>query len=131
MISWKNLPDGYGTITPYFTVTGADPFIAFLRGAFEATVIKENRYEDGRIQHARVRVGGSIIMINESSDECPPNVSQMHLYVDDADGAYREALRCGGASLMEPNDRPHGDRMAGIKDPCGNIWWIATNRQAN
>ncbi|MEH6631339.1 MAG: VOC family protein [Halopseudomonas aestusnigri] len=51
----------------------------------------------------------------------------MHLYVEDTDTTYEMALRSGGVSLMEPNDRPHGDRMAGIEDPCGNVWWIVTH----
>jgi len=129
MISRNNRPDGYETITPYFTVSDADQFIEFLCAVFDATVIKENRYQDGSIQHARVQIGNSIIMLNQSTDTFPANISQMHLFVDDADAAYTAALNCGGTSIMEPNDRPHGDRMAGIKDPCGNIWWIATNVQ--
>ncbi len=125
VISGNSAPEGYHTITPYFTVADADRLIAFLAAAFEASVIKESRYEDNRLQHARLRIGNSIIMLNESSDEYPINTSQMHLFVDDADQAYEAALQLGAVSLMEPNDRPHGDRMAGIKDPCGNIWWLA------
>lgn len=128
MISKHLAPAGYQSITPYFTVSDADRLIEFLTRAFDASVIKESRNDDDRIQHARVRVGSSIIMLNESTETYPANVSQLHLYVDDADKTYAEALRAGGTTLMEPNDRPHGDRMAGITDPCGNVWWIATHR---
>ena len=123
------IPHGYHSITPYFTVSGADEFIEFLIAAFGATLIRENRLENGRIQHARVLVGDSIIMLNESSENYPVNTSQMHLYVEDTDATYEAALGSGAATLMEPNNRPHGDRMAGIKDTCGNIWWIATHGQ--
>ena len=126
----NNLPEGYQSITPYFTVLDADRFIEFLESAFAATVIKENRYEDNRVQHVRVRIGTSIVMLNQSTEEYPPNISQMHLYVDEVDRVYEIALRSGGTTLIIPNNRPHGDRMAGIKDPCGNTWWIATLRQA-
>ena len=88
-------------------------------------MIKESRYEDNRIQHARLRIGSSIIMLNESSEDYAANTSQMHIYVDNTDQAYEKALKFGASSLMEPNNRPHGDRMAGIVDPCDNIWWIA------
>ena len=115
-----------GSVTPYFTVSDADRLLAFLVSVFGGSVIKENRYENGRVQHARVRIGDSIVMLNEGTDTYPANVSQMHLYVEDADATYETALRCGATPLMEPNDRPHGDRMAGIEDPCGNIWWIAS-----
>ncbi len=126
MVNGDSEPQGYQSITPYFTVVDADRLIEFLTTAFDASVIKESRYDDDRIQHARLQIGNSVIMLNESSDHYPANTSQMHLYVDDADGVYEAALRLGAVSLMEPNDRPHGDRMAGIKDPCGNVWWIAT-----
>lgn len=124
----NNRPGGYQSITPYFTVNDADRLIKFLVAAFDASLIKESRNDDNRIQHARLRIGNSMIMLNESSDDYPANTSQMHLYVDDADGTYELALQLDAVSLMEPNDRPHGDRMAGVKDPCGNIWWIATYR---
>lgn len=121
-------PERYQSITPYFTVVDGDRLIRFLAAAFDACVIKESRYDDNRIQHARLRIGNSIIMLNESSNDYPANTSQMHVYVDDTDDAYERALTLGAVSLMEPNDRPHGDRMAGIQDPCGNVWWMATHR---
>lgn len=125
-----NTPEGYQSITPYFTVVDADSFITFLMAAFDATVIKENRYDDNRIQHARLRIGDTIIMLNQSTDDYPANISQMHLYVDDTDTTYEQALKLGGVSTMKPNDRPHGDRMAGITDPCGNVWWITTHNSS-
>ncbi len=128
MTASPNTPHSYQAVTPYFTVHDADRLIEFLSTAFDAAVIKENRYENGKIQHARMCIGDSLLMLNECSEAFPANVSQMHLYVDDADATYITALDAGATSLMAPNDRPHGDRMAGIEDPCGNIWWIATPR---
>ena len=124
----KKEPSLQQTITPYFTVRDADQLIDFLVAAFGASLIKESRYDDNRIQHARLQIGNSVIMLNESSEDYAANTSQMHLYVDDVDGVYAQALQLGAISLMEPNDRPHGDRMAGIKDPCGNVWWIAARQ---
>ncbi|HAR54552.1 VOC family protein [Roseovarius nubinhibens] len=117
---------GRQSITPYFTVQTADRLIEFLGAAFGATVVKEDRYEDNRIQHARLLIGDSLIMLNQSTEDYPPNVSQMHIHVENADQTYQLALQLGATDLMAPNDRPHGERMAGIKDPCGNIWWIAS-----
>lgn len=131
MVNTQNTPKGYSSVTPYFTVENADHLMAFLKAAFSASVIKESRYPDKRIQHVRMLVGNSIIMMNEGSEAYPVNVSQMHLFVEDCNSIYELALRSGAISIMEPNDRPHGDRMAGIKDPCGNIWWIATHQQAS
>jgi uncharacterized glyoxalase superfamily protein PhnB len=116
------------TITPYFTVENADRFIAFAIAAFGARLVRDTRDQDNRVQHARLRIGTSLIMINDSSQSYPANISQMHLYVEDADQAYQSALDLWACALMPPNDRPHGDRMAGIKDPCGNIWWLASRK---
>ncbi len=114
------------TITPYFTVKNADRLMDFLIAAFGANVVKQSRYDDNTVQHARLMVGNSLIMLNEGTDEYPINVSQMHVWVNNADEAYEVAMGLGATSIMKPNDRPHGDRMAGIKDPCGNVWWIAS-----
>ncbi len=122
----ENVPDRYHSITPYFTVPDADHLIAFLISAFDGRVVKEDRTEDGRVRHARVLIGDSIVMLNEATDEYEANESQMHLYVTDVDETFSKALEQGASALMEPNVRPHGDRMAGFRDPCANIWWIAT-----
>ncbi len=121
-------PNDCQSITPYFTVDDADRLIEFLIAAFDASIIKESRYDNNRVQHVRVQIGDSILMLNESTDTYHANTSQVHLYVGDADAVYETALQFGATSLMEPNIRPHGDRMAGIEDPCGNIWWIATHK---
>lgn len=114
------------TLTPYFTVRNADRLIAFLKAAFGARLVKENRYGDGSVQHARLMIGNSLIMLNEATQDYPANVSQMHLDVEDADKAHALAVSLGARSIMAPNTRPHGDLMAGITDPCGNIWWLAS-----
>ena len=121
------LPEGYHAITPYFTVSDADRLLEFLVEAFDGDIIVTHRYPSGKIQHARTRVGDSVIMLNQSSEDYPANISQMHLYVDDVDRTFSTALAASAVSIMEPNERPHGDRMAGVRDPCGNIWWIATH----
>ena len=120
--------DSAQTVTPYFTVEDAGQFIGFVTAILGGTVIKDDRTAAGRVQHARIRIGGSVIMLNEASDSYPANISQMHVYVTDTDATYAAALKAGAQSLMEPNERPHGDRMAGITDPSGNTWWLATAR---
>ncbi|MEM7214160.1 MAG: VOC family protein [Pseudomonadota bacterium] len=129
LVSPESKPEEHGTVTPYFTVENADDLIRFLKTVFDAFVIKESRYPDNRVQHVRMRLGNSVIMMNEATEDYPVNVSQMHLMVEDCETVYELALRSGAMSVMKPNDRPHGERMAGIKDPCGNIWWLATRHQ--
>ncbi|MBO9478264.1 VOC family protein [Shimia sp. R11_0] len=121
-----NPSQGLSTVTPYFTVPDADGFITFLRDLFDAELIKETRYGDGTVQHARLRIGTSVLMLNQATPDSPANISQMHIQVSDAAEAHAKALELGAISLMPPNLRPHGEHMAGIADPFGNIWWLAS-----
>jgi PhnB protein len=57
------------------------------------------------------------------------NACAIYLYVKDADATYKRALQAGATSLMEPADQFYGDRSAGVKDPVGNYWWIATHKE--
>ena len=118
----------HACITPYFTLDNADLFITFATAVFDAQLVRENRYENGTIQHARLTIGDSLLMLNQSNENYPANTSQMHVYVDDVHQTFGAAMQAGGIPIMEPNTRPHGDLMAGFKDPCNNIWWIATTQ---
>ena len=77
--------------------------------------------------HAEVVIGDSKLMIGgyEKVEEKP---TALHLYVPDADAVYRRALELGATSVEEPVDQFYGDREAGVKDPTGNVWWIATHK---
>lgn len=121
----QNAPHGFSELTPYFTVTDADGFITFLTAVFTAKTIKESRYEDGTIQHARLQVGDSLIMLNQANETYAALQMQMHLYVTSVDNTHAKAIHEGATSIMQPMLRPHGDRMAGFCDPMGNVWWIA------
>ncbi len=112
-------------LTPYFTLVGANSFINYMMAVFGAKLVKESRYTDGTVQHARLKIGDSIIMLNEATKDYPPNQSQMHFYVESVENTYNLALASGSLSLMSPMLRGHGDKMAGFKDPFGNIWWVA------
>jgi uncharacterized glyoxalase superfamily protein PhnB len=120
-------PNGYHTVTPYLTVQAADTFIEFLETIFSGRVTERITRPDGKIAHADVRIGDATIMLNEASDDWKPMSCAMYVYVGDADACYRQAVGAGALSLMPPADQFHGDRMAGVRDPFGNVWWIVTH----
>jgi len=120
------MPEGLGSLMPYLHPRSADALIEFLRRAFDGHL--EGRYAapDGRVMHARVRIGDSVVEMGEPSPwQAMPTT--VHLYVPDADATYRAALEAGARSLMEPKDQPYGDRSGGVVDPEGNYWFIATH----
>jgi len=119
----RKRPEGFHTVNPYLVVTGAAEVIDFLKKGFEAKEVGERfKAPDGKIMHAAVQIGDSMVEIGDSPEPMPMN---LHLYVDDVDDTYRRALAAGAESVREPTTTFYGDRSAGVKDPGGNRWWLA------
>lgn len=126
-MSIKPIPDGYHTITPYLIVEDADKLIEFIENAFEGKLIFKMQNDEGRISHAEIKIGDSMMMLSEASEEWKATHTLMHLYVEDIDATYRKALEAGAVSVKEPKDEFYGDRIASVKDSSGNFWGIATH----
>ena len=122
----KPIPDGYRTVTPYLVVRDVPRLIDFLEQAFGATELMRSLRPDGSVMHAEVAIGDSRVMMGEVSGSMPPMPGCVHLYVVDTDALYHLALQAGATSMREPTNQFYGDRMAGVQDPVGNQWWIAT-----
>ena len=120
------VPAGFGTLTPYLVATRVTRLHAFLQEAFDAEVRASFPRPDGTIMHSEVRIGDSVIEIGES-DEKEIRPCELHLYVPDADATYARAVAAGARTLHAPVDQPYGDREAGVADPAGNVWYIATH----
>ncbi len=120
------IPRGYRTVTPYLIVRNVPRLIEFLQQAFGATELMRSVRPDGSVMHAEAQIGDSRVMMGEAPASWPPMPGCVHLYVVDADALYHLALQAGATSLREPANQFYGDRMAGVQDPVGNHWWIAT-----
>jgi uncharacterized glyoxalase superfamily protein PhnB len=125
----KPIPDGYHSVTPYLTIPGVAKLLDFLKQAFEAQELHRMPRPDGAIMHAEVRIGDSRVMMGEPMGNAQPMFGSLYLYVHDVDAVYKRALQAGATSTSEPADQFYGDRSAGIKDPVGNQWWIATHKE--
>lgn len=114
------------TITPYLTVKRPERLIDFVKDVFGAVEVFRTTGSAGGM-HAEVIIGDSKLMIGgmETIEEIP---TALHVYLPDADAAYQRGLEAGGISLEAPVDQFYGDREAGVKDPTGNVWWIATHK---
>jgi uncharacterized glyoxalase superfamily protein PhnB len=123
----KPIPDGFHTVTPHLIVDGASKLMDYFKQAFNATERNRTPDANGRIANAEMLIGDSIIMLADSSDKYPPRPAAFYLYVPDTDAMYQSAIKAGGKSLQEPADQFWGDRYAGVEDPAGNEWWIATH----
>ena len=118
---------GYHTVTPYLFLNDAQAFIDFATRAFDAREKSNMKDEQGAIRHAEIEIGDSRVMLSQATDEYRPLPLAMHLYVENCDATYASAIEAGAESAMEPADQFYGDRMAGVRDPEGQTWWIATH----
>ena len=124
----KPVPDGYTAITPYLVVEDAAAFLDFLANAFGAVERLRLPMPQGGIGHAEVEIGGAAVMLSDAAPpDFPATKTQIHLYVEDVDGAYARAVEAGATSLAEPADQFYGDRCARVADPFGNHWSIASH----
>ena len=123
----KPIPDGFHAITPYLFVQGALRLIEFISAAFGGKVTYRAERPDGSVMHATMRVGDSMLMLADASAQFGPMPASIYLYVTDSDAVYQSALNSGGTSVFPIMTLPSGERYGGVKDPCGNIWWIATH----
>jgi PhnB protein len=116
----------YQTITPYLTVKRPEQLIDFVKDVFGAVEVFRTTGSAGGL-HAEVIIGDSKLMIGgmDTVEEIP---TALHVYLSDADAAYQRGLDAGATSLEAPVDQFYGDREAGVKDPTGNVWWIATHK---
>lgn len=120
-------PEGYSSVSVYIMAQGAQRIIDFLTEVFGARQTRRYDTPDGSIMHAEVQIDDTVVMLADASDEYPGFPVWLHVYVPDVDVTYRRALDAGGVSVQEPTRREGDpDRRGGVKDPAGNIWWIAT-----
>ena len=120
--------EGYHTITPYLSVKEAHELIDFVKQAFGAEGTIHGIGSEGGI-HSEYKIGDSILMIGGGEKwRGTPMPASLHVYVEDADNVYNRALAAGATSMYAPVDQEYGDREAGVKDLCGNHWFLATRK---
>jgi uncharacterized glyoxalase superfamily protein PhnB len=126
-MSIKPIPGGFHAVTPYLFAQGASRLIEFICAAFNGEVTFRQTRPDGAIMHATMRIGDSMLMLADPTPQFGPMPTSIYLYVRDCDAVYHSALNSGGVSVFPMMTLPSGERYGGIKDPCGNIWWVATH----
>lgn len=119
-------PPGTPSVSVYLMADGAQRVIDFLTDTFDAVPLRRTDAPDGTVGHAEVRVDDTVVMIADASEGFLATPAWLHVYVPDVNETYRRALAAGGVSVQEPVQKDDSDRRAGVADPAGNTWWIAT-----
>ena len=134
----KPIPDGYHSVTPTLTISGASNAIEFYKKAFDAKEIYRFPGPDGKsIMHAEIRIGDSAIMLCDEMPEmgCLSPKSNggpsgsIYLYVNDVDSVFSKAISAGAKPMMPIMDGFWGDRMGVLTDPFGHRWAVATRKK--
>ena len=119
------VPTNFAVVTPYIVVDNADSYIQFLKDGLGGVELGRSTRPDGTITNCQVRFATSTIMIGDASPAFPATQAHLYFYVENADQAMQRAIQHGAVNIMDVSHKHYGDRQGGIKDPAGNIWWIA------
>lgn len=133
----KAIPDGMHTLTPHIVCEGASDAIAFYRKAFNAEELTRLPAPGGKVMHAAIRIGDSVVMLMDDFPEwgsLGPKALKgspvtLHLYVQDVDAAIKQAVAAGAQVTMPAADMFWGDRYGQVVDPFGHRWSIATHKE--
>jgi PhnB protein len=131
----KAIPDEYPQLMPYLIVDGAGDAIEYYKGVFGANERMRMGGPDGRVGHAELQIGDAVVMLADAN----PNMDMpgpraiggtpvtLHLYVQDADAVFEQAVQAGAKPLRPMEDRFYGDRSGQFEDPYGHRWNVATH----
>ena len=129
------IPEGYPRLSPYLCIDGAARAIDFYVDVLGATERMRMAGPDGRIGHAELGLGSSVIMLADEYPDVghlsPARIGgtpvTLHAYVEDVDAVFEKALSAGAKSLRPVEDQFYGDRSGQFEDPFGHRWNIATH----
>ncbi|WP_315069812.1 VOC family protein [uncultured Clostridium sp.] len=117
----------YNTVSIWLTTKSTDKLIVFLKEAFNAKELGRVYNVDGSIGHAEVQIGDSKILMFDSKPEWSSFPSFIHLYVENGNEIYEQALKAGAKSMKKLTTHFWGDRGGRVIDPFGNTWWISSH----
>ncbi|HZN67861.1 MAG TPA: VOC family protein [Tepidisphaeraceae bacterium] len=131
----RPVPEGYHTVTPYLIINGAAKALDFYKRAFGAEEVVRMEQPGGKIGHAEIRIGDSMIML---ADEVPQmghkspaalggTPVSILLYIEDVDARFKRAVAAGAKVQRPLENQFYGDRSATLQDPFGHVWTIATH----
>ena len=131
----KPIPDGYHSVTPYLIVHDAAAALDFYKKALGAVETVRMPAPGGRVGHAEIRIGDSVVMLADEHPEMgaksPRTIGgspiSLMVYVEDVDARVAQAVAAGGKLVRPVADQFYGDRTGGVDDPFGYHWYLATH----
>ena len=135
----SHIREGFHTLTPTLVADDAKALIAFYKQALGAQEVSVTPMPDGRILHAEIKIGDSMVMLGDKFPEMGSDVKSpkdlggspfaLMAYVPDTDATFQQAVSAGAEAREQPSDAFWGDRYAEVSDPSGHLWGIATPKE--
>ena len=133
----KPIPDGYHAVTAYLSVDNGAAAIDFYKRAFGARELVRMEAPGGKLGHAELRIGDSIVMLADEFADMGflgpktrgGTTVNLHLYVRDCDAVVAAAVAAGAKVARPLKDQFYGDRSGTVEDPFGHVWYIATHKE--
>ena len=126
------IPAGFRTVTPYLAVNGGKEALEFYKKAFGAKELNRQTTPDGKVVHARMKIGDSIVMLSDqfgapASGAAPAagSIVTLHVYSKDVDKLWQQATAAGAKILMPIDNQFWGERYGQLVDPFGHRWSVA------
>ncbi len=137
MSNVKPVPQGYRTATPYLIIDGAAKALDFYKRIFGAVEKMRMPSPGGKVGHAEITIGDSIIMLADEHPEIGARSPRafggsgvgIMLYVDDVDVTVKNAVAEGAKLVQKVEDKFYGDRTGTIEDPWGHTWHVGTHKE--
>ncbi len=133
----KPIPDGYHSVTPYLIVNDGNRALDFYKQAFGAKELMRIGDPGGKVGHAEIKVGNSMIMLADEFPQMGYRAPQAYggtpvslcVYVEDVDAQFNKAIAAGGKVLKPVQDQFYGDRSGTLTDPFGHVWTLSTHKE--
>ncbi len=129
MSNVQAIPSEYGSLTPYIVTPRCAEAIEFYTRVFGANERMRIPMPDGKIGHAELQIGDSVLMLASGGEQWPETSALTCLYVDDCDAVFQRALDAGATVVDELSDKFYGDRSGSVLDPFGQRWSIMTHKE--
>ena len=135
MAKVKPIPEGHNSVSPYLIVSGADKALDFYKKALGATELFRLQSPDGKIGHAEIKIGDTILMLADEHPDMQAHGPRkfggspvsLHVYVENVDTVWKQALAAGGKEKRPLADQFYGDRLGSFEDPFGHTWHVSSH----
>ena len=126
MTTTNSTPAGYTSVAPWVVTDDTGALLDLVTQVFEGEELARVAMEDGSIGHGEIRVGDTVVLAFDRRPEWPVMPSLLRVWVEDADATFARAAAAGATVVTDIADNAFGQRGGRIKDPFGNIWWVAS-----